>query len=81
MGPNELAVRLDAAGGRSEPAQGWAASRLRHPKVFADLSRQVVVDFGMARDGAALIQRRVVPPRMATAFPEKGATMGRKVSQ
>src|SRR5579859_5612921 len=29
--PNVKAVRPDAAGGRSEPAPGWAASRLRHP--------------------------------------------------
>ena len=78
---NVKAVRPDAAGGRSEPAPGWAALRLRHPTVFADLPRQVVIDLGMAGDGAALIQGRVVPPRMATAFPETGATMGRKVSQ
>ena len=54
--PNELAVRPDAAVGQSEPALGWAASRLRYSKVFADLPRQVVIDFSMAGDGAALIQ-------------------------
>jgi hypothetical protein len=56
MTPNVLAARPDAAGERSEPAPGWAASRLRYSKVFADLPRQVVIDFGMAGDGAALIQ-------------------------
>lgn len=34
----------------------FASSRLRHPKVFANLSRQVVVYFGMPGNCAALIQ-------------------------
>ena len=68
---NVKAVRPDAAGGRSEPAMGWAASRLWHPEVFADLPRQVIVDFGVARDGAAFIQCGDVPPRMAATFPKK----------
>ena len=54
--PNEKAVRPNAVGGRSEPAPGWAASQLWHPEVFADLPRQVVVDFGVTGDGTALVQ-------------------------
>ena len=54
------------------PSRCWAAvSRERNPKVFADLSRQMIVNVVVTRNGASSILRGVMPPRVFPAFPKK----------
>jgi hypothetical protein len=59
----------------------WSASWQRHPKVFAYLPCQVVVHLAVSRNSTASVQGRVMPPRVAAAFPKKRAAMRGKVSQ
>src|SRR5438477_10129415 len=61
--------------------QGWTASWPRYPKIFADLSSQMVVYFVVAWNGTALVLRWVMPPRVVATFSKNRATMRREVPQ
>jgi len=50
------AQRSRARGARGSAATGGRiASRLWYAKILADLSRQMIIDFSVARDGTALV--------------------------
>ena len=59
----------------------WLGLRLRNAKIPADLARQMIVDFAVTRDGATLVLRGVVPPRMIATFPDERTAMLREMPQ
>jgi len=44
--------------------------RERHAEILADLSRQMIVDFVVARNGTTPVQRLILPSRMPAAFAQ-----------
>ena len=55
--------------------EGWAASWLRYPRILAELPCQRIAYAAMARNGTALVLRRVMPPRVFATFSKKRADL------
>jgi hypothetical protein len=54
---------------------------LRNAEIPTDLSRQILVYFAVARNGAALAELSVLPPRMPTSLSQKRTVMVGQVPQ
>jgi len=55
--------------------------RFGDAKVTTDLPCEMIVDLGVSRHRAALVQRRVMPPRMPSPFAQQSATMSSQMRQ
>lgn len=53
--------------------------RFGYAKIPTDLPGQMIVDLAVAGNGTTPVQRRVLPPGMARAFPKQAATMPAEV--
>ena len=53
--------------------------RFRNAKVAADLASEMIVDFGVPRERAALAGNGVRPPRVAASFAQELTAVGKKV--
>jgi hypothetical protein len=52
---------------------------LSNPKIATNLSREMVVDFGMPWDRASLAGNCMVPPRMTGTLAKQLAVLGREM--
>ena len=57
------------------------ASWLRHPKIFADLSGQMVAYFAVAWNSTELVLRQVMPSGVVATFSKKQAAMRGEMPQ
>ena len=55
--------------------------RLGNPQIAADFAREMVVYLTMLRDGTALTQGWVVPPRVIAAFTQELTPQRREMAE
>lgn len=73
--PHERSAWALGFGEMSEPF------RFGGTKVTTDFPCEMIVDLGVSRHRAALVQRRVMPPRVPRAFAQQSTTMSSEVRQ